>query len=144
VRHSPVSGLDADGVVRNVDADDTTLSQQGDADRHGPGGPVTNAGSLSHADGAAVLMLAGELDLAADGELRSLIRQALGNPMTRRVVVDVSDVTFAGSTALGALVSLRAGADDLGLEFAMVGVSDRLRRLIALTGLDETFRLDPS
>ena len=51
-----------------------------------------------------VLRVAGELDVATAGELREAIRRLLDTG-TRRLVVDLHELDFIDSTALGVLVA---------------------------------------
>jgi anti-sigma B factor antagonist len=102
---------------------------------------VIRHSSISTSDGTTVLTLVGDLDMAIGDELRALVRQAIGNPLTRHVIVDLADVTFADSTAIGALLQLRAGCQDVNITFALRSPSRQFIRLLALTGLSEVFGL---
>jgi anti-sigma B factor antagonist len=83
---------------------------------------------------ALVLRLAGELDLYNAPALREALHSCLErNP--RRLVVDLAEVTFVDSTALGALVEARSklrGGD--GLALASPGLETR--RALEISGLD--------
>ena len=96
---------------------------------------------LTHLDGAAVLELRGEIDLATAPRLRESVLQAreLGVP----VVLDMSLVTFMDSSGINALV--RASGVDCGAPspIQIQRPSDRVRHVLSMTGLDKVFPIKP-
>ena len=88
---------------------------------------------------AIVARVAGELDLYNTPELRkALLECAARNPS--RLVVDLAEVTFIDSTALGALIEVRSS---LGSKDGFVLASPRLeaRRALEISGLDRHFEI---
>jgi anti-sigma B factor antagonist len=55
-----------------------------------------------------------------------------------RVVIDLSGLTFADSTALGTLVRINELAGEHGGELVLTRVPERIRSLLNMTGLDQT------
>jgi anti-sigma B factor antagonist len=88
-------------------------------------------------DGALVVSLAGELDLYNAEEVRSALREVLaGEPKV--LVVDLEQVTFIDSTALGVLIeALSTMADRSGFRLAAPGLETR--RALEVSGLDRHF-----
>jgi len=84
-------------------------------------------------DGALVVHLAGELDLYNAHDLRAALAEAI-DASPRRVVVDMADVDFVDSTALGVLVEARSrlGRDGLALAAPQL----ETRRTLQVSGLD--------
>ena len=84
-------------------------------------------------DAAVVLRLAGELDLYNAEEIRSAINGAIATS-PRRIVVDLGEVDFIDSTALGMLIEARAriGNDRL----ALAAPKLETRRTLQVSGLD--------
>ncbi len=84
-------------------------------------------------DGAAVLTLAGELDLYNAEEIRAALAEAIASS-PRCVVLDLAEVEFVDSTALGVLVEAnsRLGPDGLRLAALQPGP----RRALQVSGLD--------
>ncbi len=83
-----------------------------------------------------VVTLAGELDIARKEELhRALFVEA----EMRGVLVDLSDVTYADSTALTELLRFRMHAEQHGLPVAVVVNGPQLDRIIRYAGLHEVF-----
>jgi anti-sigma B factor antagonist len=84
-------------------------------------------------DGATVVRLGGELDLYNADEVRAALAQAIDGG-AGRVVVDMADVEFVDSTALGVLIEARSklGADGLRLAAPQI----ETRRTLQVSGLD--------
>jgi anti-sigma B factor antagonist len=55
------------------------------------------------------------------------------------VVIDLAEVTFIDSTALGVLIGLRNSAQEINKQVILANVPRRVRRILALTGLDVVF-----
>ena len=89
-------------------------------------------------DGCCVLTCAGELDLATIDELSDALHGAESREPAR-VVLDLSAVTFMGSTALNLLVAAhnRLGPDRL----RVVTQQPAALRLFRITGLDHVLRV---
>ena len=86
---------------------------------------------------AVVVRLQGEIDLYNTSALKEALAEALERG-PRRLVVDLSGVTFIDSTGLGALVEAKqqlGGAD--GLALAAPGLE--ARRALQISGLDRVF-----
>jgi len=86
-----------------------------------------------------VLSLAGELDLADAAALREALRDAVERS-PKRLVVDLTEVTFVDSTVLGALVEARSklGGD----AFALAAPGLEVRRALEVSGLDRHFTIE--
>ena len=84
-------------------------------------------------DGAVVLTLAGELDLYNAEVVRGALADAVAQS-PRRIVIDMTDVEFVDSTALGVLIEARSklGRSDLLLAAPQL----ETRRTLQVSGLD--------
>jgi anti-sigma B factor antagonist len=92
---------------------------------------------VSESGDAIVVALAGELDLYnAPAMRKALLDAAARGP--RRLVVDLTEVTFLDSTALGALVEARAALGD-GDAFVLAAPGLEARRALEVSGLDRHF-----
>src|SRR5688500_9155535 len=60
--------------------------------------------------------LQGELDMAAAFRLEPELERWLRTHDARRLVLDLAELTFVDSAGLGALLSIRDRAEDLGIE----------------------------
>lgn len=87
-----------------------------------------------------LLLLSGELDMAAASTLRART-DAAG---ARGLVIDLADVTFADSSALRELLHARQEADRRGTRLVLVGVPASLRRLLEITGTVDVFDIAES
>jgi anti-sigma B factor antagonist len=85
----------------------------------------------------AVVSLAGELDLYNAEEVRRALLDTLGDG-AELLVVDLAEVTFIDSTALGVLIEARSRlADRDGFRLAAPGLE--ARRALEVSGLDRHF-----
>jgi anti-sigma B factor antagonist len=90
-------------------------------------------------DGVCVVRLGGELDLYNAQSVREALTEACANAPSK-VVVDLSQVEFIDSTALGVLVEARTKlANRRALLLAAPGVETR--RALEISGLDRHFGL---
>ena len=80
-----------------------------------------------------VVRLGGELDLYNSDKLRTALREVT-DKAPERLVLDLSEVEFIDSTALGALIEARAAIPDRGLLLAAPG--RETRRALQVSGLD--------
>jgi len=88
-------------------------------------------------DGATVVSLAGELDLYNAEDVRAALLEACADEPAV-LVVDLADVTFIDSTALGVLIEARSRlADRSGFRLAAPGLETR--RALEISGLDKHF-----
>ena len=94
------------------------------------------AGIDRHAE-AVVVSLAGELDLYNAEEVRRALLDTLADG-AELLVVDLAEVTFIDSTALGVLIEARSRlADRSGFRLAAPGLE--VRRALEVSGLDRHF-----
>ena len=87
------------------------------------------------ADGATVLALSGELDLAGAPELDTALvaaREAGGG-----LTLDLSDLEFIDSSCLGALVRFHNLATAAGYEYSVIAGPPPVHRAFVLSGLDQ-------
>jgi anti-sigma B factor antagonist len=86
---------------------------------------------------AVVIRLGGELDLYNAAQVRSALADAY-TQTPERIVVDLGEVEFIDSTALGVLIEIRAKLNNRdGLLLAAPGLETR--RALEVSGLDKLF-----
>ena len=91
---------------------------------------------------ARVVRLGGELDLYNAAQVRSALADACAQ-FPERIVVDLGEVDFIDSTALGALIEARARLVNRdGLLLAGPGLETR--RALQISGLDQLFNVHDS
>ena len=101
------------------------------------GGRETAVTGVDRREGAVVLSLAGELDLYNAEEVRGALLDACADE-PGVLVVDLEEVRFVDSTALGVLIEARSCmADRSGFRLAAPGVE--ARRALEVSGLDRHF-----
>jgi anti-sigma B factor antagonist len=88
-------------------------------------------------DGATIVALAGELDLYNAEDVRAALLECCAEEPSV-LVVDLENVTFIDSTALGVLIEARSRlADREGFRLAAPGLETR--RALEVSGLDRHF-----
>ncbi len=90
-------------------------------------------GVESH-DGAVVVRLGGELDLHNAGDVRDALFRIAGEDPAR-IVVDLSQVEFIDSTALGVLIEARTKLPN-GRAFLLASPQLDAKRALAVSGID--------
>jgi anti-anti-sigma factor len=94
--------------------------------------------SVSRQDGTVVLSVTGEFDLQGEQSFMShlgALDDGDGEGI-ERLCLDLQGLTFIDSSGLHAIVTARARAADVGVEFAIDEVSAPARRVFTLAGLD--------
>jgi anti-sigma B factor antagonist len=101
------------------------------------GGRESAVTGVERRDGAVIVSLAGELDLYNADEVRgALVEVCDGEPDA--LVIDLEEVRFIDSTALGVLIEARSKmADRSGFRLAAPGLETR--RALEVSGLDRHF-----
>jgi anti-sigma B factor antagonist len=90
-------------------------------------------------NGAVVVRLAGELDLYNAEVVREALVEAAGRE-PERLVVDLADVSFLDSTALGVLIEARGKLSNR-RSFLLAAPGLEARRALEVSGLDRHFEL---
>jgi anti-sigma B factor antagonist len=106
-------------------------------DRSGPGANAFAIIEQRPDERTAVISIAGELDLATAPQLKWRLVDAL-EAGRGAIVVDLGDVTFMDSTALGVLVGVRRGLD-VGARLAIVCTHPGVLNIFQVAGLDGAF-----
>ena len=91
---------------------------------------------------AVLVRLANELDLYTAHLVRDTLLEAIGRS-PERLIVDLSEVTFVDSTALGVLIEARGRLAN-GRAFLLVAPGVETRRALAISGLDRHFAVHES
>jgi anti-sigma B factor antagonist len=103
------------------------------------GGRESAVAGIDRRDGAVVVSLAGELDLYNAEDVRSALLDACaGEP--ELLVVDLEEVRFIDSTALGVLTEARSTMPDR-RSFRLAAAGLETRRALEVSGLDRHFNV---
>ena len=91
-------------------------------------------------DGATVIAVSGELDLASTPALEEELARAAASD-SGLVILDLRELEFMDSTGLGLLVTTNKRAQESGRRFALVKGGSQVQRLLSLTGVGERLTL---
>ncbi len=82
--------------------------------------------------GIRILKLTGPFTLATVFDFQTTVREE-SSPVT---IIDLSGVLYMDSAALGSLLGFHASCHREGTRYCLVGMSDRLRTVIRVAGVD--------
>jgi anti-sigma B factor antagonist len=94
--------------------------------------------------GHGLLSVVGELDVATAPDLRARLEEIIDRVSPGPVVVDLLDVTFIDSTALGVLISALKRSQKAAGEFRLVVAEPRILKIFEITGLTDLFSIFPT
>jgi anti-sigma B factor antagonist len=112
----------------------------------GPAGEdisVTLSVSTRTADGCTVVAVAGDVDISTSPELRSALAETT-RAGARAVVVDLTDVPFLDSTALGVLVGAYTTLRNSGGRLALVNDHEGVLKVLRITALHDVLGVHPT
>jgi anti-sigma B factor antagonist len=90
-----------------------------------------------------VIAVGGEIDVATAPQLRECLHRIIAEGAAT-VVVDLLDVTFLDSTALGVLVGALKRCRELGGDLHVVVTDPRIVKIFEITGLTKVFPIADS
>jgi anti-sigma B factor antagonist len=86
--------------------------------------------------GLAVLVVGGEVDYEVSPQLKARLMKAI-KAGTRRLVLDLTDVSFIDSTAIGVIAGAVERLDEMGGgSVAVVSTHEKVMQIFEITGLD--------
>lgn len=91
-------------------------------------------------EGVCVLKVDGPFTLKNVMDFQLAFR-ACNDPVT---IVDLSDVAYLDSAALGALISVHTSSQRHQRKYALTGVADRLKTLMEMTGVADVLVMYPT
>ena len=103
-----------------------------------PRGPALEIRTRRYDESRIIVEPVGEIDMTTAADLEREIASVLNDgPVT--VGIDLSKTTFVDSSGLRAFLISKRAAEAVGARIAFVGVPERIRKLLKITGLDEHF-----
>ena len=94
---------------------------------------------VARSEGKVVISLAGELDVAGAPVLREHLAAATRSD--GRVVCDLEHLTYMDSTGISVLIAARKRLDATGRDLVLVGPSERVHKVLEITGVDSYFTI---
>ncbi len=92
----------------------------------------------SERDGVRVVSCSGRLTLENTDLLKAEVKKLI--PGTRRIVLDLTELTFMDSSGLGTLVGLYVSCRTAGCSLELVNLGKRVRELLGLTNVLAVFQ----
>jgi anti-sigma B factor antagonist len=94
-------------------------------------------------DRSEVLPLKGEIDLHVSPSVTASLN-AMVEKKPRRLVVDLSDVTYIDSAGLAALIEAMQKVEGYGGKFLLAGLQETVRSIFEISRLDQVFQIFPN
>jgi anti-sigma B factor antagonist len=92
----------------------------------------------------AILVVGGEVDFEVSPQLKARIMRAIKSGK-RRLILDLTDVTFIDSTAIGVLAGAIERLDETGGgSLSIVCAHEKVIQIFEITGLDSVVTVHPS
>ena len=85
----------------------------------------------------ALVRCSGRIISATSADLQSTVRGII--PQTKRIVLDLTDVTYMDSSGLGAVVGIYVSAKRQGCQLRLINLNQRLKELFRLTQMAKVF-----
>ena len=101
-----------------------------------PSGPTARRGRSD------VLPLKGEIDLHVSPSVTASLNATI-EKKPRRLVVDLSDVTYIDSAGLAALIEAMQKVEGYGGKFLLAGLQETVRSIFEISRLDQVFQIFP-
>ncbi len=90
-----------------------------------------------------ILVVGGEVDYEVSPQLKAHMMRAI-KAGAKRLVLDLSDVTFIDSTAIGVIAGAVEKLDKAGGSLAIVSTHEKVVQIFEITGLDSVITLHAS
>ena len=90
-----------------------------------------------------VLPLEGEIDLHVSPNVAASL-QAMIEKKPKKLVVDLSRVTYIDSSGLAALIEGMQNVEEYGGKFALAGLQENVRTVFEIARLDQVFGVFPN
>jgi anti-sigma B factor antagonist len=83
----------------------------------------------------ATVRCSGRITMETAGQLRDTARELIAQ--SKRLVLDLSDVSYLDSSGLGMIVSVYISAKKAGCQLKLINLTPRVKEIFSLTRLDE-------
>ena len=105
----------------------------------------TNALTIDVArqDDVTIVSLGGEIDLATQGELRTVLNDLVVAGDVH-LILDLTDVSFIDSTGIGALIGTRRRVHAFQGSLTLVCPHESILKIFTITGLEKVFDIRPT
>ncbi len=100
------------------------------------------SGPTARRDHSDVLPLKGEIDLHVSPSVTASLNAMIAQK-PKRLVVDLSAVTYIDSAGLAALIEAMQKVEGYGGKFSLAGLQETVRSIFEISRLDQVFKIFP-
>lgn len=97
--------------------------------------------TVTTGNGRSVIRLNGRFDFNAHREFREAMEEALGDPGSREVAVDLAEVDYLDSSALGMLLMLRDKASGSNRTVSLANSRGTVRQVLEIANFGKLFTM---
>tara|TARA_R100000306_G_scaffold62312_2_gene68449 strand:+ start:2796 stop:3116 length:321 start_codon:yes stop_codon:yes gene_type:complete len=94
---------------------------------------------LTHSAQASVLELTGRFDFSTYGSFKPIQAELLNQPGTSKIIIDMSQLEYLDSAALGILLLMREKAAERNKKVALRGVQGIVREILGVAHFEKLF-----
>ena len=108
--------------------------------------PIYQLQSDPHHDGGVRVRLSGEVDVSVVEEVHDALAELVADltpPPSGEVALDLSDLEFIDSSGIRMLLQTALDAEPSGLHIRVVALSDSVRRVFDIAGVNDLLRVVP-
>ena len=87
-----------------------------------------------------MVSIRGEIDIYSIEKFRDSIEEKI-KTQASEIILDCSELSYMDSTGMGVLIELRNKTKELGQKIIMMNPRPNIRKLLALTGVDEIIEI---
>src|ERR1700758_3789620 len=103
---------------------------------------ASSSDPMPRKDGVDVLPLKGEIDLHVSPSVTASLN-AMIEKKPKRLVVDLSNVSYIDSAGLAALIEAMQKVEGYGGKFMLAGLQETVRSIFEISRLDQVFQIFP-
>jgi anti-sigma B factor antagonist len=92
--------------------------------------------------GVLVLILTGTMTMGTQLQRFEWMVEELTKSQQNRIVVDMSEITYVDSSAIGVLVGCYGTVKNSGGQFRLAGLTDRVAKIFKMGGVDTVLLID--
>ncbi len=92
--------------------------------------------------GKTTITIKGKITFENTGEIREKMKEILRDESLKHLILDMKEVSFIDSSGLGLLVSIKNTMIRKDGAFAIVNLSDTVKKIMKQTGLDRYFGIN--
>jgi len=97
---------------------------------------------VNSAKGIATITLGGKFDFSSHKEFKTAYSPLLQDAETRTILIDLANVTYVDSSALGVLMLLNEHVAEVGKSISLIRPNQKVRQILDIANMGKLFKID--